>query len=152
MANESEKQTTATTLAEFRLKEFECLRKEIELILQNLRRTEDYCLLVVGGVWAWLITSQLTHSPAVLLPCILAVLFYAKRSLMEKSLEPFSEYIKSYETSLGGKFWETFISGRRDYMRWWFHGFYIVIILLSVIAAYLLWSGGVVLPSAPVVR
>ena len=92
----------ATPAEDFRLKEFEVVRKEIELQLGALRRPEDYCLLAVDGVWTWLLTAQLANSLASFLPFVLAVLFYVKRLSLEANIAMFHTYIMDHvEQGLG---------------------------------------------------
>ncbi len=141
----------STPADEFRLKEFESLRKEIEFHLTSMGRSDDYCLLAVGAVWAWLFTSQLSTTAAALLPGIIALLFYFKRVCLELVLtRHFHVYLK--EKVEGEHFkiegWEHFIHDKQFLIRWWYHVYYLGMVIGSLLIAALFISG---LASVPVV-
>jgi len=41
---------------DFHLKEFECLRKEIDFSINEFHSVQRYAILATGAVWAWLFT------------------------------------------------------------------------------------------------
>jgi hypothetical protein len=141
----------STPADEFRLKEFESLRKEIEFHLTSMGRSDDYCLLAVGAVWAWLFTSQLSTTVAALLPSIIALLFYFKRVCVELHLKKkfhvyLMEKVEREHFKITG--WEHFIHGKRFLIRWWYHVYYLGMVIGSLAVAALFITG---LASVPVV-
>ena len=43
---------------EFHLKEYECLKKEIDSAVQETRTLERYALVATAGVWTWLLATS----------------------------------------------------------------------------------------------
>lgn len=140
----------ATHSADFRLLEFECLRKEVELQITALRQAEDYCLLAVGVVWAWLFGAQLAATPAAFLPGVIAAVFYLKRLSIEANIEAFHGYLRDkVEKGFGVEGWEHYIDKQSDVMRKWSHLYYAVIIAASLGAATAFVAGWIPAPVVP---
>lgn len=129
----------STPADEFRLREFESLRKEIEFHLSSMGRSDDYCLLAVGAVCAWLFTSQLATTAAALLPGTIALLFYFKRICVAELVLKRYFHVYLMEKVEDGHFkikgWEHFIHAKRFLMRWWYHVYYLGIIIGSLAVA-----------------
>jgi hypothetical protein len=67
----------AENAKEFYLKEYECLRKEVELLLEDHRTLERNVVIAVGATWGWLFNDH--HNNQVtqwgwFIPCLFALL------------------------------------------------------------------------------
>jgi len=83
MTQQNHKARTAGIYAadskEFHLKEFECLRKEVEMKIEEQRTLERNVVVAVGISWAWLFHERANVPPwAWLMPCLFAVLGLAR--------------------------------------------------------------------------
>jgi hypothetical protein len=71
--------TSSGQAREFLLKEYECLRKEIELYQQTSAALERNIVFVIGVSWAWLFSVR-AEVPALawLIPCLFALLGFIR--------------------------------------------------------------------------
>ena len=88
--------------AEFFLKEYECLRKELELLIQESRALERYVLVAVGVVWSWLYHE---HEPwgTFLVVCLFPILGAIRAYGINKTFGEFGTYIESIEIAFKRK-------------------------------------------------
>jgi hypothetical protein len=64
---------------EFHLKEYECLRKEVELLIEERKTLERSVVVAIGVSWAWLFHERSNIPPWTwLIPCLFAVLGLAR--------------------------------------------------------------------------
>jgi len=92
----------ATHSKEFYLKEYECLRKEIEWLLGESRALERNVVIAVGVTWGWLVDRSLTsHVPkwAWLIPCLFAGLGALRARGMIKQFGVLHEYLERTESA-----------------------------------------------------
>jgi len=59
---------------DFHLKEFECLRSEIEFTLGEFHSVQRNAILATGAVWAWLFTQNVTTWQAWGIPFLFVLL------------------------------------------------------------------------------
>lgn len=102
---------------DFYLQEYECLRKEIDWLLQDYRSLERNVVVAVGVTWGFLF--KLDHTPpkwSWFIPCLFAALGALRASGIVQSFRLFHEYIERLEDAFhsphdpGG--WQHFTSGR----------------------------------------
>jgi len=90
------KATLAVKAEEFYLKEYECLRKEIEWLLKDYRALERNVVIAVGLTWAWLFEKRAPKWTWVI-PILFAVLGAIRASGIIKSFGGFHNYISQLE-------------------------------------------------------
>jgi hypothetical protein len=98
---------------EFRLKEYECLRREIEMTSKDSRSLEKYIAVAVGGIWTWLYGVKVNSPWMWSVPCLLAILGAIRAFGMNQSFVVFHAYILKLEEAFsktgGPEGWEHFI-------------------------------------------
>ncbi len=82
--------------ADFYLKEYECLRKEIEWLLKDYRDLERNVVIAVGLTWAWLFEKG-PPKAAWFIPFLFAVLGAVRATGILKSFRNYHEYITRIE-------------------------------------------------------
>lgn len=85
---------------EFYLKEYECLRKEIDMVLKDHRALERNIVVVIGGIWAWLLDKDHgKNAPhwAWFIPCFFVVLGIMRATGNATFFTVTNEYIKRVE-------------------------------------------------------
>jgi hypothetical protein len=119
--------------ADFYLKEYECLRREIEWLLKDYRDLERNVVIAVGLTWAWLFEKD-PPKAAWFFPFLFAVLGALRASGIDKSFKNYHEYIRRIETEFsragdpGG--WEH--SPRRGGLSEGAYVFWLILILVTV--------------------
>ena len=98
---------------DFHLKEYDSLRKEIELSIQEARTIERQALIATALVWTWLVTHADVNLPTISwwVPMFFAVLGGAKCYRLLKSVNRAAVYILELEKILttDGLGWEHFL-------------------------------------------
>jgi hypothetical protein len=87
---------SAVKAEEFYLKEYECLRHEIEWLLKDYRALERNVVIAVGLTWAWLFEKRAPRWTWVI-PILFAVLGAIRASGIIKSFRGFHGYISQLE-------------------------------------------------------
>jgi hypothetical protein len=82
--------------ADFYLKEYECLRKEIQWLLKDYRDLERNAVIAVGLTWAWLFERR-PPAAAWFIPILFAALGALRASGIMKSFNNYHEYITRVE-------------------------------------------------------
>jgi hypothetical protein len=130
---------------DFYLKEYECLRREIEWLLGDYRSLERNAAIAVGLSWAWLFEKKDTVPGwSWLFPCLFAILGAIRATGIMKSFTALGEYISKIEDAFssiedpGG--WE---HGKpRPFGSSRFAGaFWALLILSTLVVAYFEWIG-----------
>lgn len=95
----------------FRLKEFEYLRREIELLLAEDRMTERYIIVAVATIWAWLATQRLPpfFGLAWWIPVFIVVAGLLRLWVIVKRFGCFGSYLIEFESALNIAGWENFL-------------------------------------------
>jgi hypothetical protein len=97
---------------EFHLMEYECLRREIEVVLQDTRSLEKYIVVAIGAIWAWLHSIK-TADWMWCIPCLFAILGAIRAFGINKSFGVFHMYIlkleEAYVKTGAPEGWEHFI-------------------------------------------
>ena len=84
---------------DFYLKEYECLRREIEWLLSDYRSLERNAVIAVGISWAWLFAQrQEIPSWAWYFPCLFAILGSVRALGIMHSFTLFHQYMKFLES------------------------------------------------------
>jgi hypothetical protein len=102
---------------DFFLKEYECLRREIEWLLKDYRALERNAVIAVGVTWGWLFEKG-TGAPkwAWFFPCLFAVLGSIRALGITHAFGLFHQYISQLEKSFSGQGyppgWQHFSSGK----------------------------------------
>jgi hypothetical protein len=128
---------------EFYLKEFEMLRREIEIIINDYRATERNVLIAVGVSWAWLYGFRHEMPPlAWLAPCLFVGLGIMRHRGNEAFFRSINKYLKRLEKSFsapghpGG--WEHAQAAKEG--RFWTKisawSFWLVILAATVVVAF----------------
>jgi hypothetical protein len=137
---------------EFYLKEYECLRKEIELMLAEARSLERSIVVAVGATWGWLVDKSLSDKSRSdqlpkwvwFVPCLFAGLGAWRASGLRKEFAMLHEYIKNTEnvfsssSNPGG--WEHFIEGKGWTAKSTFVFWFVLISATLIVAFYKLDS------------
>lgn len=107
--------------SEFHLKEYDCLRREIELHTQEARSLERNSLIAVGAIWAWLLHNAVKDAIpawAFFIPCLFSVLRPIRAYGINQTFDELGEYIREIENSFhkvdGPRGWEHFNSERNE--------------------------------------
>jgi hypothetical protein len=87
---------------EFYLKEYECLRREIEWLLQDYRTLERNVVLAIGVTWAWLFTHTTHPRLAWWIPVLFAVLGAIRAYGIHQGFAKLGNYIKLLEENFSG--------------------------------------------------
>jgi len=83
---------------DFYLKEYECLRKEIEWMLKDYRSLERNVVIAVGVTWGWLFEhNKALPRWAWLIPCLFAALGSIRAAGIMKAFGNFRTYIVKIE-------------------------------------------------------
>lgn len=100
---------------DFYLKEYELLRKEIEVHLADMRSVERNVAAAVGATWAWLATHSTPPLPrwAWLIPVLFVILGMLRCFGLWKQFGNFHNYLECVEECFSGKQdpggWEHFL-------------------------------------------
>src|ERR1035441_5893392 len=97
---------------EFHLKEYGCLRREIEIAQKDARSLEKYMAVAVGAIWTWLYSIN-GDSWMWCIPCLLATLGAIRAFGVNRTFGVFHAYISNLERAFsksgGPGGWEHFI-------------------------------------------
>lgn len=123
---------------EFHLKEYECLRREIEVILQDTRSLEKYIVVTIGAIWAWLHSIK-SADWMWCIPCVFAILGATRAFGINKSFEVFHAYILKLEESFSKtgtpEGWEHFLETHDTGFSKGSVLFWVLLILSTIIVA-----------------
>jgi hypothetical protein len=102
---------------DFHLKEYESLRRELEIVLQDSRGLERNVVLAIGATWAWLYSKS--GAPwTFLIPCMFAILGAIRAHGINDTYTTFATYLSEIEEAFrkagGPKGWEHFL---RDFKK-----------------------------------
>lgn len=120
------------------LQEFETLHKEIDELIKALREAEDRCVLSIGALWAWILSTSPARPAILLLPSILGALFFLKRRSIDLRIEQLGNYLRKQEADCDIKGWEHFNRKLSDPISKWSNIFYGVITGMSLVVGILL--------------
>jgi hypothetical protein len=97
--------------ADFNKSEYDGLRREIELKLNEASALERYAVLGTSGVWAWLAThaTSKAYQWFWFIPVVLTLLSFYRFRALEKEFGLFAEYLESLESRLKTEGWQTFL-------------------------------------------
>ena len=84
--------TCIDNAADFYLKEYECLRKEIQWLLKDYRDLERNAVIAIGLTWAWLFERK-PPAGAWFIPILFAALGALRASGIITSFHNYHEYI-----------------------------------------------------------
>ncbi len=87
------------TQKEFLISEYNSLREELLLDIQQITETEKYGLILSGAIWAWLLTQPWIPSLtiALLLPALITKFMQFKRKRLAKAIGELAQYIYKIE-------------------------------------------------------
>jgi hypothetical protein len=106
----------ADLIEQYRLKEFEKLRSEVEATLNTIWSNERYAVIACGAVWSWLIAQHNSLTALWCLPFIVIAAGWARNAALILHLIWMAEYVRQGETEVlgvpGG--WEVFFYKRRN--------------------------------------
>jgi hypothetical protein len=95
----------------FFLSEYACLRKEIELLLDDYRSLERYAVVAIGVTWGWLIDKK-TPVWTFTIPCLFAILGAVRAYGIHKAFGELRRYVRTIEAAFltkdGPLGWEHF--------------------------------------------
>jgi hypothetical protein len=98
--------------AEFHIKEFECLRKEIQLVLKEAHAVERYVFVAIGVSWGWLWENKVVWW-GFLVPVLFAFLGAVRSYGIQKSFDTYHKYIfdleKCFSDTVMPMGWEHFL-------------------------------------------
>ena len=128
------------------LKEYELLRKEIEVHLADMRSLERNVAAAVGATWAWLATHSTPPLPkwTWLIPIFFVILGGLRHFGLRKQFRNFHKYLARIEESFSGKQdpggWEHFLGSGNTALRLSTGTFWIVLSLSTVAIAIYQYS------------
>jgi hypothetical protein len=98
---------------EFHLREYECLRREIEQLSQTSRALERNVIVAVGITWGWLYSRPSPVPPwTYLIPCLFSILGTIRAYGIEQTFGQLGGYIEKIEDAFrkadGPEGWEHF--------------------------------------------
>ena len=98
--------------ADFNKSEYDGLRREIELKLNEASALERYAVLGTSGVWAWLAThaTSKAYQWFWFIPVVLTLLSLLRFRALETEFGLFAEYLESLEDQLKTQGWQTFLA------------------------------------------
>src|ERR1700722_16814144 len=104
----------------FYLSEYACLRKEIELLLEDYRTLERNVVFAVGISWAWLIGKNAPVFWIFIIPFVFAVLGTVRATGIHTSFRKLRNYIQTLESAFiksgGPTGWEHYPDRARSMM------------------------------------
>jgi len=99
------------------LKQYECLRKEIEGKIQIGEQNVIYGIGATAATWAWFLAHQSSALPAAayLLPFVIGVLFFVRSLELSRSITSIGRHLAKTEAdqNLGDLGWETTLAKAR---------------------------------------
>lgn len=125
-----------------REKEYEALRRELELYIPASEALQRNCVIAVALTYAWLITqsaeiSGVTKTIGYAIPIAIAVLGAIKSYAMEKHAGMVGGYLLTVETTLNRPGWESYFkSQKRGFQGWALTAFWTVFFLTTIAAFY----------------
>lgn len=132
----------------FHLAEFEALRREIEMNLNDEQLRERHSVLAIVAVWIWLATAENLpgkFSWAWWIPCGIVIVGIIRIALAWKRYRQFHVYLMRIEDKFNTTGWEHFRSepGRRSRIEL---GYYLAVwgtlLVASVVVPVLVWKYG----------
>jgi hypothetical protein len=90
----------------FQLAEYNALRKEVEIYLQESRSQERYTLIAVGAIWAWLVVNHLTSKLLWLIPVLLTAATTLRMGAILLHFGNLKRYISRLESKFESPGWE----------------------------------------------
>jgi hypothetical protein len=129
---------------DFYLKEYECLRKEIDMVLKDHRALERNIVVVVGVIWAWLLDEHHAHNMYIppwawFIPCLFVVLGIMRATGNATFFTVTNEYIHRVEDVFssdgdpGG--WDHFSLGR-TWIRKSTIAFWSLLLISTIVVAF----------------
>ena len=102
-------------MADYELEEYKSLVQEIQKLAQEARQLEVYCAGSVAAIFAWFVSSDLSHFAAWFLPVIIPILGLIRSWALYERARRISEYIRivesqRFDASKQAKGWETWYS------------------------------------------
>jgi hypothetical protein len=83
---------------EFLLKQYECLRKEIEILIQESRALERNAIIAVGVTWAWLYSrGKPVHAWTYFIPILFSAIGALRAYGIEKAFGQMGSFISKLE-------------------------------------------------------
>ena len=122
---------------DFRLKEYEAVRREMDEAVKETRTLERYALVAVGAIWSWIVASRKPEYVVLMWLPALLVGFLAFRALLLTNHVTFiANYIIEIEKlfalpDLPG--FETRFKGKGTLKRCSAYFFWLLLVLVSVI-------------------
>ncbi|HWG39444.1 MAG TPA: hypothetical protein VN658_02750 [Candidatus Acidoferrales bacterium] len=105
-----------TTPEQYRLKEFEKLRDEIEATLNAAWSNERYGVIACGAVWSWLISQKIPYPTLWALPLLIVVAGWGRNGGLYSHLFLMAEYMRTVERGFlgpqGG--WDVYFDAKRN--------------------------------------
>ena len=97
---------------DFYKSEYEGLRREIELTLNEARALERYAVIATSAVWAWLATNGTSEAYRWFwfIPIVVTALGVLRSKALEKEFGLFAEYLESVEERNKTPGWQTFLA------------------------------------------
>jgi hypothetical protein len=95
-----------TDAKNFRLQEYQALRKEIEIYLTEVRSQERYTLIAVGVIWAWLIANRIDNALPWVIPIVLTAVSALRMIAIGRHFKNLGTYIRTLETAFGVEGWQ----------------------------------------------
>lgn len=112
----SEVRKESNSSKDFFLKEYECLRREVEWLLQDYRTLERNAVIAVGITWGWLFQKTTAPKWAWFFPCVFAILSSIRALGITHTFGLFHRYISQLEDSFSGQGypsgWQHFTVGK----------------------------------------
>jgi hypothetical protein len=116
MAGKGKVMAEPTIAEQYRLKEFEKLRSEIETTLNAAWSNERYGVIACGAVWSWLITQHIHLMLPWTLPLIIVIAGWGRNASLFLHLLIMGEYMRVVEREVlspsGG--WDVYFDKRRN--------------------------------------
>jgi hypothetical protein len=103
-----------TSRNEFLVEELKGLREKVNAAIVEARALERYAVLLTGGVWAWMLTSEKTlPKPSWWIPFICSCLMLLREAVIYLEIRDLAKYIRGQEIDFlgeNGGGWETKIA------------------------------------------
>ena len=137
---------------EFLLREYDALRREVEMTIKDRSDYLRYAILSSGAIWAWLVGlpkgqgSPLVHAVSAWIPSLLTVLLCGEWNLLRRKIWGIARYIRNIEHHMQppqGLGWETQLEDRtskhkRSHVEVWERGIWGVLLIANAAGAWYL--------------
>lgn len=125
----------------FLVEEIKSLRGEIDLFLKQVEENEKLAIFSSGVIWSLVVSIKWNDALniIIMIPSIITIVLYIKRSMLLKTIKKISTYIKLSENILSNSLgynagWENYRSRHKDkqqYMKWWARLFWLILFLTN---------------------